>query len=108
MKDADQNQNDSHQKSQDLSEDQPKKVEKKVSLLSRLIYIVCFSIVGFIGINFISCNFMIPGSINRANAKGELKNPPPLDCRESERKGHETLITLLTTVIALRTKMEDD
>ncbi len=108
MKEEDHNQESNSQKSSDSSDDLPKEVGKKVPLLSRLIYIVCFSIVGFIGINFISCNFMIPGSINRANAKGELKNPPPLDCRESERKGHETLITLLTTVIALRTKMEED
>jgi len=75
--------------------------------LTKLIFIVCFSVVGFVGVNFISCNFMIPGTINRANVKGELKNPPPLDCKESERRGYETLLTILTTVIALRTKVED-
>lgn len=57
--------------------------------------------------NFISCNFMLPGSMNEANAKGQLKNPPPLDCKESERRGYETLLAILTTVIALRTKLED-
>ena len=75
--------------------------------LTKLIFIVCFATVGFVGINFITCNFMLPGSMNRANAKGELKNPPPLDCKESERRGYETLLTILTTVIALRTKVED-
>lgn len=75
--------------------------------LTKLIFIVCFSVVGFVGVNFISCNFMIPGTINRANVKGELKNPPPLDCKESERRGYETLLAILTTVIALRTKVED-
>ena len=75
--------------------------------LTKLIFIVCFSVVRFVGVNFISCNFMIPGTINRANVKGELKNPPPLDCKESERRGYETLLTILTTVIALRTKVED-
>jgi len=51
---------------------------------------------------------MIPGTINKANVLGGLKNPPPLDCKESERRGYETLLAILTTVIALRTKVEDD
>jgi hypothetical protein len=50
---------------------------------------------------------MLPGSMNESNAKGELQNPPPLDCKESERRGYETLLTILTTVIALRTRVED-
>jgi hypothetical protein len=50
---------------------------------------------------------MIPGSIISANVLGGLKNPPPLDCKESERRGYETLLAILTTVIALRTKVED-
>lgn len=99
---------DNPQKSQDSSEDLQKKVVRKISPLSKLIYIVCFSIIGLIGINFISCNFMIPGSITSANVNGLLKNPPPLECKESERRGYETMITILTTVIALRTKMDDD
>jgi len=75
--------------------------------LTKLIYIVCFASISFVGVNFIACNFMIPGSIISANVLGGLKNPPPLDCKESERRGYETLLTILTTVIALRTKMED-
>ena len=75
--------------------------------LTKLIYIVCIAAIGFVGVNFISCNFMIPGSITRSNVLGGLKNPPPLDCKESERRGYETLLTILTTVIALRTKVED-
>jgi len=75
--------------------------------LTKLIFIVCFSTIGFVSINFIACNFMIPGTINKANVLGGLKNPPPLDCKESERRGYETLLTILTTVIALRTKVED-
>ena len=74
---------------------------------TKLIVVVCFSAVGFVGVNFIACNFMIPGSIISANVLGGLKNPPPLDCKESERRGYETLLTILTTVIALRTKVED-
>jgi hypothetical protein len=51
---------------------------------------------------------MIPGTTNYANLLGGLKNPPPTDCKESERRGFETLLTILTTVIALRTKVEED
>jgi len=109
MKDADHNQKDNQQKSSGSSEDLPKEVEKKHgSILNKLIFIICCSIIGFVGINFIACNFMIPGTINKANVLGGLKNPPPLDCKESERRGYETLLTILTTVIALRTKVEDD
>jgi hypothetical protein len=75
--------------------------------LTKLIFIVCFASVGFVGLNFIACNFMIPGSIITANVLGGLKNPPPLDCKESERRGYEVLLSILTTVIALRTKVED-
>jgi len=54
--------------------------------LTKLIFIVCFSAISFVSINFITCNFMIPRTMNRENVKGELKNPPPLDCKESEKK----------------------
>ena len=101
------NQKDNHQKSQDSSEDQQKTVKRKTPLLNRLILIVGCSIVLFVGLNFVSCNFMLPGSIQHANSLGLLKNPPPTDCKESERRGYDVLVTLLTTVIALKTKMED-
>jgi hypothetical protein len=39
---------------------------------------------------------------------GGLKNPPSLDCKESERRGYEAILTLLTTIIALKTKIEDE
>jgi flagellar biosynthesis/type III secretory pathway M-ring protein FliF/YscJ len=108
MKEEDHNQKDNQQRSQDLSKEPQKKAQKKVSYLNRLIFIVCCAIIAFVGINFIACNFMLPGSMNQANAKGELKNPPPLDCKESERRGYDVLVTILTTVIALKTKMEED
>jgi len=107
MKTEDHNQKDNQQKSSGSSEDQQKEVGKKGSTLNKLIFIVCCAIIGFVGVNFVSCNFMVPGTINKANVEGELKNPPPLDCKESERRGYETLLTILTTVIALRTKVED-
>jgi hypothetical protein len=108
MKEKDHNQNDNQQKSSGSSDDLPNLVGKKCgSLLNKLITTVCVSTIGFVGLNFVACNFMLPGSMNKANVKGELKNPPPLDCKESERRGYDTLIVLLTTVIALRTKIED-
>jgi hypothetical protein len=82
-------------------------MDSKKKVLTNLIFILCLSIVGFTGVNFISCNFMIPGSINKANILGNLKNPPPLDCKESEKRGYETILSLLTTIIALKTRMED-
>ena len=108
MKEEDLNQKDNQQKSQDSSDDLPNVVGKKHgSLLNRLIFIICCAVIIFVGVNFFSCNFMLPGSINRANVKGDLKNPPPLDCKESERRGYETLLTILTAVIALRARVED-
>jgi hypothetical protein len=108
MKDADHNQKDNQQKSSDSSENQQKEVGKKQSsLLNKLIFVICCSVIGFVGLNFVSCNFMIPGTITHANLLGGLKNPPPSDCNESQRRGYETLLTILTTVIALRTKVED-
>ena len=108
MKTEGHNQNDNPQKSSDSSGDLQRGVGKKGSILNKLIFIICCSVITFVGVNFISCNFMLPGSMNQANANGKLKNPPPLDCKESERRGYETLLTILTTVIALRTRVEED
>ena len=108
MKEEDHNQKDNFQKSSDSSDDLPKEVGKKHgSLLNKLIFIICCAVIGFVGLNFVACNFMIPGSINHANVLGGLKNPPPSDCNESQKRGYETLLTILTTVIALRTRVED-
>tara|TARA_S200002703_G_scaffold137933_1_gene127971 strand:+ start:209 stop:553 length:345 start_codon:yes stop_codon:yes gene_type:complete len=114
VKEDPQNQRNNPQKSQGSSGDQRKTVRrkrtntnKKTPFLNKLILITGCAIVVFVGLNFISCNFMLPGSIQHANSLGLLKNPPPTDCKESERRGYEVLITLLTTVIALKTRMED-
>jgi len=114
VKEDPQNQRNNPQKSQGSSVDQQKTVRrkrtntnKKTPFLNKLILITGCAIVVFVGLNFISCNFMLPGSIQHANSLGLLKNPPPTDCKESERRGYEVLLTVLTTVIALKTKMED-
>ena len=101
------NQNHNQQKSESSSEEHPKKAKKGGTILNRLIVLLSVSTVSYVGLSFLNCNFMIPGSMERADALGGLKNPPPLDCKESERRGYETLLTILTTVIALRTRVED-
>jgi len=107
MKEEDLNQKDNQQKSSGSSDDLPEEVGKKHgSLLNKLIFVICVSIISFVGLNFVACNFMIPGTTNHANLLGGLKNPPPTDCKESERRGFETLITLMTTIIALKTRLE--
>lgn len=89
-----------------IQSEEPGKEDKRNCLVNKLIFTVCCSIIAFTGLNFISCNFMIPGSMNRANLLGGLKNPPPLDCKESEKRGYDALLAVLTTVIALKTKMD--
>ena len=109
MRIEDQSQRELQQKSLDLSKDPQKEVKKsRSSLLNKLIFIICCSVISFVGLNFVVCNFMIPNSIISANILGGLKNPPPLDCKESERRGYETLLAILTTIIALKTRIDDD
>ena len=100
-------QEDNSQKSSDSSEDQQKEEGKKVSLLSNLIVAICITTVCYVGVTFLNCNFLIPGSMERADALGGLKNPPPLDCKESERRGYDALFTLFTALLGLKAKMED-
>ena len=93
------------QKSESPSED-PGKKGKKDCITNRLIFIVCCSLITFVGINFISCTFMIPGSMERAQALGGLKNAPPLDCKESQKRGYDAILTILSTVIALKARVD--
>lgn len=101
------NQESNPQKSSDQLEDLGKKERKKISLLDKLISVIVVSTICYISITFINCNFMVPGSIERANALGGLKNPPPLNCKESESKGYNALLTLLTALLGLKAKMDD-
>lgn len=76
------------------------------SFLTKLIIIICCSSIIFVGLNFVNCTFMIPGSIERSYVLGGLKRPPSLDCEEAQKGGFNALITLLTTVIALKAKFD--
>lgn len=101
------NQKDNQQKSSDLSEDQPKKERKNICLLDKLIVLIVISIIGYTGVTFLNCNFLVPGSIESANALGGLKNPPPLKCEDSQKRGFDVLFMLLSTLIALKVKVDN-
>jgi len=99
--------NDNQKKSSDLLKDPPKKVKKGFCLLDKLIVTIVIGTLSYVGITFLNCNFMIPGSMERADALGGLKNPPPLDCKESESRGYNALFTLFTALLGLKARMED-
>lgn len=107
MKTDDPNQKDNQQKLSDLSEDQPKKVKKGLCLLDKLIVAIVAGTLGYVGMTFLNCNFLIPGSMERADALGGLKNPPPLECEQSTSQGYNALFTLFTALLGLKAKMDD-
>jgi hypothetical protein len=78
-----------------------------MKILDKLIIIIVVCTVGYVGITFTNCNFMVPGSIESANAKGELKNPPSIKCENSIDKGYSALFTLFTALLGLKAKMDD-
>jgi len=80
---------------------------KNLKLIDKLIVVIVVGTLGYVGVTFANCNFMVPGSMERADALGGLKNPPPLDCKESERRGYDALFTLFTALLGLKAKMDD-
>ena len=80
---------------------------KSIKLVDKLIVVIVVSTLGYVGITFVNCNFMLPGSMERADALGGLVNPPPLDCKESESRGYTALFTLFTALLGMKAKMDD-
>ena len=80
---------------------------KNLKLIDKLIIVNVGGTLRYVGVTFVNCNFMIPGSMERADALGGLVNPPPLDCKESESRGYNALFTLLTALLGLKAKMDD-
>lgn len=80
---------------------------KQLKLLDKLIVVIVITTLGYVGMTFLNCNFMVPGSIERANALGGLKNPPPLECEQSTSQGYNALFTLFTALLGLKAKMDD-
>jgi len=80
---------------------------KNLKLIDKLIVVIVIGTLGYVGITFANCNFLIPGSMEGADALGGLVNPPPLDCKESESRGYTALFTLFTALLGLKAKMDD-
>ena len=80
---------------------------KNLKLIDKLIVVIVVGTLGYVGVTFANCNFMVPGSMERADALGGLKNSPPLDCKESEGRGYNALFTLFTALLGLKAKMDD-
>jgi len=80
---------------------------KNLKLLDKLIVIIVICTLGYVGVTFANCNFLIPGSMERADALGGLKNPPPLECSQSVTQGYNALFTLFTALLGLKAKMDD-
>jgi hypothetical protein len=78
-----------------------------MKILDKLIIIIVVCTVGYVGITFANCNFMVPGSIESANAEGKLQNPPSIKCEDSIDRGYNALFTLFTALLGLKAKMED-
>jgi hypothetical protein len=95
------------EKSESQLEDHGKKEKRNLGLLDKLIVTTVIGTLCYVGITFINCNFMIPGSMERADALGGLVNPPPLECKESESRGYNALFTVFTALLGLKAKMED-
>lgn len=79
----------------------------KISPLNKLIYIVCFSVIGYVGINVASCNLMIPGTIEYASSMGRLKNPPASICEKTQSEGFKTLLAVAGLLIAYKANSKD-
>lgn len=76
--------------------------EPTKSKLTQLLFIICVSIISIVAIDFINCNFSLPFSILNKQ-KEELTQV----CKDSETSSYNTLIILLNTIIALKTKIDD-
>ena len=107
MRIGDQSPKDNQQKLSDSSEDPQKRERKNFRLLDKLLVTIVIGTLTYVGFTFANCHFLVPGSMNRANALGGLLNPPPLDCKESERRGYDALFTLFTALLGLKAKMDD-
>jgi hypothetical protein len=80
---------------------------RKISPLTTLIYATFVVLFLYVGFNLANCNLMIPGTMHYANVKGELKNPPPIDCNKSQEEGIRQLLVAIGLLIAYKAKSDD-
>ena len=100
------NEKDNPLKSKEASKDLGKEGAKKLGL-NKLIYILCFSVIGFVGVNFAACNFQIPGTMHTKWVKGELKNEPKIDCAKTQNDGLTQLLGAAGLLFAFKAKSDD-
>lgn len=80
--------------------------KKKPSIFNFLVVLVTLSVVVVAGVNVLSCAFVFPGSI-RSQEVVNNKNSSSLECENVQRRGYETLLAVLTAVLALKAKLDD-
>jgi hypothetical protein len=98
------------QNSSGLSEDQQKEVGKKSHLdtvISWLLGAVVTAIISMVFFNYAVCNIKHPLNLQYLyTVNGLSKNrTPPSKCDDTNSKSIETLVGLLATLIALKTKL---
>lgn len=80
--------------------------EDPKSKLNFLIYSLCFSVIGFVGLNFATCNIAIPGTLQYKWTNGQLKNEPKIDCNKSQNDGLNQLLVAAGLIIAYKAKSD--
>ena len=103
-------QNYNQEKLESSSADHAKKVEEKTHLdkvISWLLGAVVTAIISIVFLNYLMCNVKHPLNMQylyTVNALSKDKNPPS-KCDDTNSKSVETLVGLLATLIALKTKL---
>lgn len=100
------NQKNKQLRSQEPSKEAGKKEVKRLPL-NVLLYILCFSVIGFVGMNFVTCNFAVPGSLHQRWVNGDLKNEPKIDCAKTQNDGLMQLLGAAGLLFAFKAKSED-
>jgi hypothetical protein len=90
-----------------MSEQKPEDKKPNWFTLNKLIYIVCFSVIGYVGINVASCNIMIPGTIQYATYMGKLKNPPLSVCEKTQSEGFKALLAVTGLLMAYKANSKE-
>jgi hypothetical protein len=80
--------------------------KKKPSIFNFLVVLVTVSVIGLAGISILSCAFVFPGSIRNYEKINNI-NSPHSECETTERRGYETLLSVLTAVLALKARLDD-
>ena len=98
------------QNSSGSSEDQRKEAEKKSNLdkvISWLLGIVVGSIITLVFFNYAICNIKHPLNLQYLYTVNGLSKDkvPPSKCDDTNSKSIETLVGLLATLIALKTRL---